>query len=480
MTAGRAGALLSASGGLGAKARELAPFVEWSWDGESLSAQNDRFGFQPAYYWATDDEIMLSPSIPALLRLGASADTDYRALATMLTFSFFIGDDTPFKQIRALPPAARLTWSPGKFTLTSAPSTVAAKPVGYREALAQYDTLFRAAVARRLPAKEFAMPLSGGRDSRHILLELHRAKARPKFCVTVKQYPPTASDDSRIAKLLAERLGLGHRDIEAPTDHFAAEMASLGRCSFNAIGLSQWSVVVDLCRAQGIDTVYDGLGGDFLSAGAQLTPDKLRLLDAGRLEDVARACMQDGHAFRQSFVKPTVRERLALEAGIERFAQELGNHLGAGNPLTSFLFYNRCRRRIAQNPLANFDEIATVHLPYLDDELVGFLLSLPASLLVGHSFHTDTIHAAFPQYRDIPFEKDWTLAGDARHFMRLSRDILRHVAGNPRSAFLRLAPLSARYALAAVLPAMADQAAWSTPWVVYFLALEDALRRRRA
>jgi asparagine synthase (glutamine-hydrolysing) len=59
-------------------------FVEWEWNGERLLVRNDRYGCYPAYYFASPDEIAVSPSIPVLLGLGGPAELDEMALLLYL------------------------------------------------------------------------------------------------------------------------------------------------------------------------------------------------------------------------------------------------------------------------------------------------------------------------------------------------------------------------------------------------------------
>ena len=78
---------------------------------------------------------------------------------------------------------------------------------------------------RRLPPTDgFTVPLSGGRDSRHILLELMRVGYKPDFCPTVKYFPPRNNEDLRVATLLPERLDVRHVLLEQAVSQFAVEM----------------------------------------------------------------------------------------------------------------------------------------------------------------------------------------------------------------------------------------------------------------
>ena len=58
-------------------------------------------------------------------------------------------------------------------------STPALSRLTRAEAIEHYASLFRTAVLKREPGGDFALPLSDGRDSRHIFLELCRAGRNP-------------------------------------------------------------------------------------------------------------------------------------------------------------------------------------------------------------------------------------------------------------------------------------------------------------
>src|SRR5262245_48488621 len=168
-------------------------FVEWSWDGDRLRVRNDRYGCYPFYYFANSNEIAISTSIVRLLEAGASPDLDEAGLAAFLRLGFFLGEDTPFLEIRALPPSAVLQWG-NVDSVVSGPLTTTRPDNSTRDgAIDGYISLFRDAVRRRQPSRpNVAVPLSGGRDSRHILLELCEQGLRPDFCLTARFFPAPA------------------------------------------------------------------------------------------------------------------------------------------------------------------------------------------------------------------------------------------------------------------------------------------------
>ena len=168
-----------------------------------------------------------------MLALGAPKDLDYDALAVFLRIGLFIGDDTPFKHIKSLPPDVSFFWGIGNLTIVG--NYPVSKPVDISEdnAIDQFIALFRQSMQRRLSADEkFILPLSGGKDSRHILLELDHLGCRPESTITLRPYPPYYDEDIRVAGMVSEALGIDHTALERKNSYFVDELRALEITSY--------------------------------------------------------------------------------------------------------------------------------------------------------------------------------------------------------------------------------------------------------
>lgn len=420
-------------------------FAEWVWDGNRLNACNDRYGFHPLFYSVQHDAICISPSIFRLLAEGASPEIDRPAIAVFLRLGYFIGEDTPFRYIRVLPPDATLEWKDGHLTVSGRYAIRKPRYLARDAAVDQYVSLFREAIRRRIPADgDFAVPLSGGRDSRHIILELCESGHRPKFCATVRPFPPSTGEDVRIASEIARALNTDHVVIDQTASRFQAELRKNVVTNFCADEHAWLLAAADYMTGKA-RTIYDGIGGDVLSESRYLSKERLDQFGSGSYEALARGFFEHKPESIQMFVHPENRAITGDEEVIHRLVKELKRHENAANPVTSFVFWNRTRREIALSPYAVFRQVPTVFSPFLDHDVYDFLASLPAEIQLEGRLHTDTIRRAYPRYAHIPFEdKNSPAVESRRQYIRFRKDLVSYVTMEKPSALFRRTPLMPR------------------------------------
>lgn len=352
---------------------------------------------------------------PDVLR-AEGLDLDDEAVAVFLRLGFFVGDDTPFRAIRA---AGR-------------PRVRPPRPHGLTRAqlVEAFAEMFRSAIRRRLPDVPYVLPLSGGRDSRHILLELHDAGRPPAAVVTVEHFPPRLNDDVKVAADLSTRLRLPHRVLHAARDRVTAEEVKNGQTWFCTDEHAQFLPLARYLR-QVTPLTYDGIGGDVLSQSSYLNPDLLALFRTGNLEAAARFLL-DGFG-RQGLEQalawllgPDARRRFDRERAVSRLVRELRRHATAPNPVASFFFWNRTRREIALAPLGLLAPVQ-VHMPFLDQDLFDCLMATPAETLLGGRLHDDVLARRWPRLAEVPYAATRNDASNPAHHRRTARALLTRV-----------------------------------------------------
>jgi hypothetical protein len=246
-----------------------------------------------------------------------------------------------------------------------------------------YIEHFRRAMAAQAP--EIVL-LSGGRDSRHIFLELVATGRKPRLAITVDL---PLSQDAEIAARLCARAGVSHQvlTLNGRLSNWEREKNRL-----TALSAVEHAWLIPLRRHIADVVVYDGIGGDVLSAG---------LLQSRALFE-RFATNPDGYAseFLGSNaidrVLPGVFSMDSAHAQVRAEMQRVGR---AVNPLATFLFWNRTMRYIASAPLG----ARRVITPYLEPTLFEFLSRIPPEFTWDHDLHTETIARAYPEWADIPY-----------------------------------------------------------------------------
>jgi hypothetical protein len=453
-------------------------FVEWEWDGQTLRVTTDVSGMYPFYYCAWDNSIAISPSIPRLLALGTPQDLDIAALAVFFRLGNFIGEDTPFTSIRALPPNATLVWRENHLTVTGGRSLGTATTLSRSAALDGYVELFRDAVRRRIPAdRQVAVTLSGGRDSRHILLELCEAGCPPTVCVTVGEYLYNHSNEADIAQQLAALVGVPHVILSQTDTPFQLELEKNLLTNFcsdeHAWFFSVARYLRDKTRA-----VYDGLGGSLFCDGFALTPERLTMCRQGKFRELGEELLGSEHIM--PFLKPSERQRWSRDLAMNRLLQELEQHATSPNPVSSFYYWNRTRREVSLSPYRLLRGFEVVYSPFCDYAVYQHLSSLPASMVMDHTFHNDTISRAFPEAGAIPYAyKPKPRETDGRELARLAQDVLGYCRDTWPSRRLSYSYVVPRLLRSLIDSRYRSAMLWVAPPTIYLLQLEAVMREAK-
>jgi hypothetical protein len=463
----------------GDHARKDGVFAEWAWDGEELVVSNDRYGFYPLYYSISDNEVAVSPSILQLVERGVSTELDDAALSVFLRLGYFVGEDTPFAMIRALPPNATLRWKLGNCTVQGSYAIPKAARFSVDEATEVYGQLFRNAIGRRAPRDgPFVHPLSGGRDSRHILFELVEHGWRPNVCVTAQHYPTRTKEDARIARLVAHELGLRHVVVKQPSELLEAEIRKNIRTSL-CTDEHTWYLPVAEFLSSRTNTVYDGIGGVFCTTLREASPRLADDLDLFRHEHYStiaeRLCGDAGEAAHGVLFDRGFASRTDRTIAVQRLVRELERHREAPNPLKSFFFWNRTRREIALQPYRVLESGPLVYSPFVDHDLYDFLASLPGEVFGNMDLHSETIRRTYPQWAHLPYEdKRCRPVNPSEYYAAYSRQLAAFVwrRGMVRSKLLRNEFLFPRLIRACLSPTYAGTLGWMAPHALYFIMLE--------
>ena len=242
---------------------EAGLVASWHWNSETLEVRSDRHGYLPLYYQHDEatGRLAVSDSPLQLLAATPGMEFDLPSLAFFCRAGFLLGDRTLYRGISRVPAGSLLRWSRGSVTIESVESQFDGDvPGSIDKAVEGWIDRFKVAMHRRRPIGiDFAMPLSGGRDSRMMLMELRRLGFDPCEVVTLGPGSRSTNDDVRIATEIVDRFGLYHNIIRSNRGWVDLELERHAWCGGEALEHA-WLVPLWSYLSSNHGCWYDGLG----------------------------------------------------------------------------------------------------------------------------------------------------------------------------------------------------------------------------
>ncbi|WP_137110105.1 hypothetical protein [Rhodobacter sp. SY28-1] len=388
----------------------LGLYGSWSWDGTTLQAEVDPLGYFSLFVYCKGPEIAVSPSILQLLALGTDPEPDPVALAVFHRIGHFLGEGTPFRHIKVLPPAGRLVWKDGMATVTGSLPVPREQSLSRAQAVEGFIELPRMAIRRFLASWDgpIALPLSGGRDSRHILLELCHQGRKPDTVATFHQGGRYLDREVQAARALASRAGVRHALLGHPRPRLRNALRALLLTQLCADEHAQMMPMHDFLGGTHGMATLDGIGGDILTNPDDDAADFFTRARKGDFDGIARnlaaghgrVISGSGHTGGAGAIYSPDLE----EAAIARISDAIRAFEAAPDPYQAFWFWNRTRREISFVSTGILGGAAMVACPFLSPEFVELGLSLPFSVTRDQRLHDDAIAQAYPDFADIPYE----------------------------------------------------------------------------
>lgn len=388
----------------------LGLYGSWSWDGTRLTAEVDPLGYFNLYVYRKGSEIAVSPSILQLLALGADPEPDPVALAVFHRIGHFLAEDTPFRHIKVLPPAGRLTWQGGAATVTGGAPVPRERAMTRDQAVEALIELPRAAIGQFLAAWQgpLILPLSGGRDSRHIFLELLHQGRKPDSVATFHQGGRYLDREVQAALSVSRRAGVRHTLLGHPRRRLRDGLRAVLLTQLCADEHAQMMPMHDFIAGTPGVAALDGIGGDILTNPDNDAADFFDCARKGDYDTIARrlaaghgrVISRPGHSGGAGEIYSPDLE----DAATARIAEAIRVFEAAPDPYQAFWFWNRTRREISFVSTGILGGAAMVGCPFLSPEFVTLGLSLPFAVTRDQKLHDDAIARAYPAFADIPYE----------------------------------------------------------------------------
>ncbi len=367
----------------------------WDQASRQLHLVRDRMGVKPLYYYWDGRVFAFASEIKALFELPALDLTiEPRAIWDYLTFRYVPGPGTVWKHVQKLPPAHRLTISPGGLAphvsrWWDVPAPASPRKVDEAEVTAEFGRLFTDAVKRRMVADvPVGIMLSGGLDSSAVAavaVESH-GKHLKTFAVSFRDSP--ATDERAYARTVARHIGSDHSEVEFGEREFLDFLPDFVRFTDEPMAdlASVPLYYVSKLARQSVTVALSGEGADEILAGYDF--DRWVASRAPEFGDLRSEAVPP---HMTNYMDSSAKRALFLEA--VEFPDSLDvvrghlSHAGARHPLDQIL-HLYCQDWLVEDLLMKADRMSMANslelrTPFLDYRLVEWAARTPLWAKVG-------------------------------------------------------------------------------------------------
>jgi hypothetical protein len=371
-----------------------------------LTLINDWYGFYPLFYSVGQSAIAFCSEYEPLLKLPfVDKSINKHAIADIVRYGLVTDSKTLLTGVQQLSPGSVLTFDENGTTIKTYVAEPHPEPgnITLQAATKQLSELISSAVKKRIVNYDkVTADLSGGIDTRLIVSSM-TPELRSKVHFETMVTPPLTADTDRdviIARQIAEHLGL---------------KLNVGRYNFwdNDFGPEYYG---NWRQGRYYHQHMKGLyGGEFLNGDALhfLSENYLSLVNGNRANPTTAF---NGIPLNQILAKDFFDEVQSESIGT---TQEIGQKLPAR--LSMMQVYSRSfftniyggARSLWVQP---FTFLTKVDTPFLDAQLINYLLLLPTEFLCGdkkHIIHESLFRFYFSNLNSIPTTSDMALFKDS-------------------------------------------------------------------
>src|SRR4051794_1002246 len=269
----------------------------WDTKRRRLVLARDRLGVKPLYYALVGERLVFASELKSVLASGlVPAGLDYEAIDTYLSFGFVPGPATPLAAVRRLGPGERLVVEEGRVRVERYWEHPIARPEDppreERAYAAELLELLDEAVRLRLMSDvPLGAMLSGGLDSSLIVALMAKQTSGPVQTFSVGFREAGAANELADARLVAERFGCEHHELELSYAEQTVDLAELvwsldePLADLSALGFLALSELA----SRHVTVALSGQGADELFGGYQRYRTAALAEPLRRLPRVARA-----------------------------------------------------------------------------------------------------------------------------------------------------------------------------------------------
>jgi asparagine synthase (glutamine-hydrolysing) len=380
-------------------------FALWDSREQALYLARDRFGVKPLYYQWSEGALVFGSEVKALLASGrVSPALDPASLVELLTFQNVLSDRSLFRGVRLLAAGSVMrvdasgmsTWSYWR---------AQPRPDPHMQGAAAATLLrerFSAAVTSQTVADvEVASYLSGGLDTGAI--SAVAAERLPRlttfstgFDVSAAEGREAGFDERADAGALAAVLGTHHHELRLDAQDMEMVVARLVRhLEEPRMSFSYPNYLTAGMASRWVKVVLSGTGGDELFGGYPW-----RYAMAGEPDAIERYFLSWNRLLTATELGDALSPRVLADADLERprrvFDAVLSESEGLPvlDRMLHFEFSTYLRGLLLLEDKLSMAHSLEVRVPFLDNELVDFAMTVPAAVKLSGGRSKDLFREA--------------------------------------------------------------------------------------
>ncbi len=344
----------------------------------------DRWGMRFLYYYYDGKNFAWASEIKGLLALPfVKKDIDETSVSCFINIGYLLADHTPFKYIKLLKQASIL-----EFNLISRTrkqsyywkwSELKKSSIPYTQSVKYLAELMLLAVKKRINTdKRVVIALSGGLDSRMLFAAAN--KIMPNHHGFAFTFGKQDCLDVNIAKQVIAKSNFEHKVFEiTPDNWFEPRLEKVWLTDgMQNIKHMHGSEFANIVSKEG-ENLLNGYAGDAICGPSFL---------------------------KANYLNKRITANIAADFYKEYTElAEINDDFYDYDDVFPNLFANRVRRFTTMGSI-NWLFYMDQQKPFLDNELMEFIFSLPNEYRIGNKIYSDALLKVFPEYfEDIPWQK---------------------------------------------------------------------------
>jgi len=374
---------------------------------------NDRYGLRPLYYTVNDKRLLFAQEVKSILEDRTfKKELDDEGIADFFAFGEFLGDKTFIRGVKVFPPGSIATYNGHDFPIKQY-WDFNYKP-DYSKSEDEFaDELvkvFKKAVRIRMEDNfKYAVSLSGGLDSRSIIVAIPEQKKQDVLAIT---FGSLDCDEVKIAREVAEKNGIKMKFAKITPENIInnSEKQNFYSDGLHYPGLSFLIPVGRAARSNGVDIVFEGFALD-LTLGGSCFDGYINTKTSDELFcEIYRAFRHGGYClFSDEKLSKLLVEKyynkikkyplLSLRKEFDKISEN-----NMGDYSDHFFLRNHVRRCTIGGP--TLLRTAVEHsVPTYDNDLIDLILKIPATFRKSHRLYRKFFKKLSPRLARIPYAK---------------------------------------------------------------------------